>query len=311
MSSSGRTIWPEPQVPKPFVHSEPAARVEMSHWFIGCLLYPVFVRMLQAGYLHATSKRAQEGGVSSSRHFRAAMFFVQGVAQVEVLFLAWPMSFRILLALVDREEDYHGGGVHTHGLEYTLMHVDWRLFRWALAILCSTLIVELIQSPLRFYKSLHHISILVAACLMSGIHWISAFDLLLFASGPLLQMSFEAFNGLGWFILSYHYMRPTKNNSKLLRGTMIYMTTFSTLSHASLVVLYCCTFHRFQAWAPQAVLLLLQLCLLCENVYTVCKVRRLSQENFKRLPSQQSSMALPSLLGVCGAEARVKKMSTV
>ncbi|CAJ1327798.1 unnamed protein product, partial [Effrenium voratum] len=48
-----------------------------------------------------------------------------------------------------------------------------------------------------------------------------------------------------------------------------------------------------------------------ENVYTVCKVRRLSQENFKRLPSQQSSMALPSLLGVCGAEARVKKMSTV
>ena len=25
-----------------------------------------------------------------------------------------------------RSEDYHGGGVHTHGLEYTLMHVDWR-----------------------------------------------------------------------------------------------------------------------------------------------------------------------------------------
>ncbi len=45
-------------------------------------------------------------------------------------------------------------------------------------------------------RTLHHVSLLLSFCLMSGIPWISHYDLPLFATAPLLYMSFQSFNCL-------------------------------------------------------------------------------------------------------------------
>lgn len=41
-------------------------------------------------------------------------------------------------------------------------------------------------------RTLHHVGLLTCFCLMSGIPWISHYDLLLFATAPLLYMSFQS-----------------------------------------------------------------------------------------------------------------------
>ena len=41
-------------------------------------------------------------------------------------------------------------------------------------------------------RTLHHVGLLTCFCLMSGIPWISHYDLVLFATAPLLYMSFQS-----------------------------------------------------------------------------------------------------------------------
>ena len=45
-------------------------------------------------------------------------------------------------------------------------------------------------------RTLHHVSLLTCFCLMSGIPWINHYDLPLFATAPLLYMSFQSMNCL-------------------------------------------------------------------------------------------------------------------
>lgn len=141
------------------------------------------VRLLQAGFLHATKARAEEKEIEQGRHFRAAATFVHAVTYLDVLLLVWPMTIHILHSFFQPKD-----------MLVVLMQLDWRLFRWALAMLCALLIVELVQTPLKLGRTLHHLAILVGVCLMSGIPWISHWDLPLFATAPLLYLSWQSLN---------------------------------------------------------------------------------------------------------------------
>ncbi|CAE7307074.1 unnamed protein product [Symbiodinium sp. CCMP2592] len=167
--------WPHVDGPKPFVLTEPRAVVEVQGWFAGCLLLPLAARLMHAAFLHATSKKAEEKGVTPWNHDRAAMNFVKAIAMVDILLLVWPLSMNVL-----------AGMLHSKDLSWVLLHMHWRLFRWGLAVLSSVLVFELLQRPPRFWRFLHHGSMLLVICLMCGIPWLSLYDLLLFSAGMLL-----------------------------------------------------------------------------------------------------------------------------
>lgn len=294
-------VWPEAADPKPFVSLDPLATVEIGHWFIGCILYPVAVRLLQAGFLHATKTRAEEKGLDPTRHFRAAVFFVTAVGYVDVLLLIWPMTVHIMHCFF-----------MPHDMLELLVTLDWRLFRWALAVLCGMLVVELVQSQLKLARTLHHVSLLLSFCLMSGIPWISHYDLPLFATAPLLYMSFQSFNCLEYFALSYFYMqtRPGQG-ARLLHCMSVYTSIVSIMGHLSMICFYFEFVRFFQAWAPVLVLFMLQLCLAAENVHDILRLRRLARSHeLPGLPGKPSAPHLPTVLGGAAIDA-VKKVSTV
>lgn len=293
--------WPSTGSSKPFVSTDPLAKVEISHWFIGVIMYPVAIRLLQAGFLHATKTRAEEKGVEKSRHFRAAVFFVTAVGYVDVLLLIWPMTFPILHCFFMPKE-----------LLAVLMTLDWRLFRWALAVLCAMLVVELVQSQLKLARTLHHVGLLTRFCLMSGIPWISHYDLVLFATAPLLYMSFQSMKCLEYFAMSYFYMqtRPGRG-TRLLRWMMVYSSTVSVLGHLSMICFYCEFMPYFQAWAPVLILFLLQICLAAENIHDILRLANLSHinESLSALSTKPSAPHLPTVLG--GPSDSMRKSTTV
>eukprot|EP00913_Durusdinium_trenchii_P014785 g13867.t2 len=275
-------VWPTPSEPKPFVSIHPLAKVELSHWFVGCILYPVAVRLLQAAFLHATKARAQEKGIEPVRHFKAAAYFVHAVTYVEVLFLVWPMTIHILYCFFQPKD-----------MLVVLMHSDWRLFRWALAVLCALMIVDLVQSPLR---TLHHVAPRIGICLLSGIPWINHYDLPLFATAPLLYLSFQSLNAVAYFTLCRFHMQGRFVGSCCLKWMSVYVGIISSLGHLSMIFFYIEFVPYFQAWAPILVLIFFQLCLALENVYEVLRLRQLARPGGLSLASAPSSMHLPSLL---------------
>lgn len=283
--------WPHVDGPKPFVLTEPRAIVEVQGWFAGCLLLPLAARLMHAAFLHATSKKAEEKGVTPRNHDRAAMNFVKAIAMVDILLLVWPLSMNVL-----------AGMLHSKDLSWVLLHMHWRLFRWGLAVLSSVLVFELLQRPPRFWRFLHHGSMLLVICLMCGIPWLSLYDLLLFSAGMMLHMSFLAFNCLEFFAVSWHFMRPHNSLARpLLRGCAVVAALASVLGHGCVVLFYLASFHLYQAWSPLLVLIFLQLCLVCENVHNVHYVWNLAvrtQTSETELPSLHTQ--LPTMLGSHG-----------
>ncbi|CAE7617148.1 unnamed protein product [Symbiodinium natans] len=284
--------WPHSGGTKPFVLTEPHAVVEVQAWFAGSLLLPLAARLMHAAFLHATSKKAEEKGVNPYNHNRAAMNFVKAIAMVDILLLVWPVSVNIL-----------AGIAHSMDLSWILLHIHWRLFRWALAVLSSVLLFELLQRPPRFWRFLHHCSIILVVCLMCGIPWLSLYDLLLFSAGMMLHMSFLAFNCVEFFAVSWHFMRPGHPRAqRLLRGCAGTAAVASLLGHGCVILFYLEAFHLFQAWAPLLVLIFLQVCLVCENVHNVYYVWNLAERTQASLDAQaaQEQSQLPTMLGSCG-----------
>mmetsp|Transcript_22514 Transcript_22514/g.53093 ORF Transcript_22514/g.53093 Transcript_22514/m.53093 type:complete len:310 (+) Transcript_22514:74-1003(+) len=284
--------WPHVDGPKPFVLTEPRAIVEVQGWFAGCLLLPLAARLMHAAFLHATSKKAQEKGVTPWNHDRAAMNFVKAIAMVDILLLVWPLSMNVL-----------AGMLHSKDLSWVLIHMHWRLFRWGLAVLSSVLVFELLQRPPRFWRFLHHGCMLLVVCLMCGIPWLSLYDLLLFSAGMMLHMSFLAFNCLEFFAVSWHFMRPHDQRARpLLRGCAVVAALVSVLGHGCVLLFYLASFHLFQAWAPLLVLIFLQACLVCENMHNVHYVWNLAARTETSLETQVPSVhtELPTMLGSHG-----------
>jgi len=234
--------------------------VQVQGWFAGCLLLPLAARLMYAVFLHATIKKAEERGVTAESHSRAAMYFVKAVGLLEVLLLVWPVTAGVLVDLFSFDPEH---------LAWTLYHAHWRLFRWGLAVVASLLIFEQLSKPLRFWRFLHHGSIITVICLC-GIPWLSHYDLLLFCTGMTLHLSFLAFNSFEFFAISWHFMHPRSGpHTRLLRCTAAASGAAAILGHGFVVTFYAAALPLFQAWAPFLVLVFLQVCLLCENVHNI------------------------------------------